>query len=150
MCVDHRETIGKRTREQTTKVVALQSAGVRVYVVAGTDIQKEYAQVNRKVRPGKGILHEKAVLVGPWLIVGSTNWTTSARTNHELSTLLWLDEATREIYHERFNLLMEAGEPLTDEIISLSEERLEKKRQQKLEDQRRAHSSRSSASSSHP
>ena len=87
-------------------------------------------------------------MIGPWLILGSTNWTTAARCNHELSTLLYLDDITRGIYVDKFHALMEHGEPLTDEIIRLAEERAEAKRQQEENDTRRGRSSRSSASSS--
>ena len=87
-------------------------------------------------------------MIGPWVILGSTNWTTAARCNHELSTLLYLNDVTRGIYVDRFHVLMEQGEPLTDEIIRLAEEKLEAKRQQEESDTRRGRSSRSSASSS--
>ena len=87
-------------------------------------------------------------MIGPWVILGSTNWTTAARCNHELSTLLYLDDVTRGIYVDQFHALMEQGELLTDEIIRVSEERIEAKRQQEESDSRRGRSSRSSASSS--
>merc|ERR1712023_46157 len=134
MCVDYREVLSKRTREQRPSVVAFKSVGVRVTLVAGLDIEVEYNQVGRRVRPGRGILHQKAVMIGPWLILGSTNWTTAARCNHELSTLLYLDDITRGIYVDKFHALMEQGEPLTDEIIRLAEERIEAKRQQEEND----------------
>ena len=86
-------------------------------------------------------------MIGPWLILGSTNWTTAARCNHELSTLLYLDDITRGIYTDRFHALTEQGEPLTDEIIRQAEERAEAKRLQEESDSRRVRSSRSSASS---
>ena len=148
MCVDYREVLGKRTREMKTCIIALKSAGVRVHVVAGQDIQVEYGLIGRQVRPGKGILHQKAVMVGPWVIMGSANLTTASRCNHELGTLLYLDEVTRGIYVDQFHALMEQGELLTDEIIRVSEEKIEAKRQQEESDSRRGRSSRSSASSS--
>ena len=148
MCVDYREVLGKHTREMKTCIIALKSAGVRVHVVAGQDIQVEYGLIGRQVRPGKGILHQKAVMVGPWVIMGSANLTTASRCNHELGTLLYLDDVTRGIYVDQFHALMEQGELLTDEIIRVSEEKIEAKRQQEESDSRRGRSSRSSASSS--
>jgi len=57
------------------------------------DIQGVYAEVGRKVPPGKGICHGKVVVAGPYAIIGSTNWTTSSKCNAELSVLMFLKEA---------------------------------------------------------
>ena len=82
-------------------------------------------------------------------MVGSTNFTTSSRNNHELSTLLWLDKSSVQVYHKLFDDLVAAGEPLTDQIIAIAEAEQEKKRLQKQRDKEvKGTSSKSFASSS--
>ena len=149
MCGNYNSCLGAATRDQLNRVIALRGAGVNVFLVAGMDIQPEYAKVGKKVRPGHGILHMKTALIGSWLVVGSTNFTTSSRNNHELSTLLWLDKSSVQVYHKLFDDLVAAGEPLTDQIIAIAEAEQEKKRLQKQKDKEaKGTSSKSFASSS--
>jgi hypothetical protein len=147
VCGDYRTCLGASTRDQLNRVIALKAAGVAVYLVAGLDIQPEYALVGKSVRPGIGILHQKTALIGNWLVCGSTNFTTSSRTNRELSVLLWLDDATVRQYHELYKELAATGELLTNELIAKAEIEQENRRLRKQrEKERRATSSRSSAS----
>ena len=149
MCVDHRTTVGLQTRDQLNRVVQLNQSGAKIWLCKGRDIRDEYKKVGRDVPPGTGILHEKAMLIGPFLICGSTNWTTSSRSNHELSVLVWLDEDARDEYRNRFHNLVSMGTPLTDKIIADADATREEKRQKKLKEKRRKEaSSRSSAASS--
>ena len=90
----------------------------------------------------------KTALVGDWLVLGSTNFTTSSRSNHELSVLLWLDADSKRHYNKLYGELMAAGEPLTDDIIAIAEADAERKREEKEEEKKRKAQSRSSASSS--
>ena len=147
VCGDYRTCLGASTRDQLNRVIALRSAGVNVYLVAGLDIQPEYALIGKSVRPGIGILHQKTALIGSWLVVGSTNFTTSSRNNRELSVLLWLDDTTVKKYHELYKELAASGELLTDQLIATAEIDQEERRLRKQrEKERRGTSSRSSAS----
>ena len=92
-----------------------------MYLVEGLDIQLEYAAVGRKVRPGFGILHQKTVMVGRYLIVGSTNFTTSSRNNHEMSTLLWLHAEGESVYLQKYDDLKRSGELLSEASIEEAE-----------------------------
>ena len=76
VCGNYISCIGAQCRDQLSRSVVLQRAGIKFYLVAGTDIQQEYKEIGKKVRPGKGILHMKTALVGDWLVLGSTNFTT--------------------------------------------------------------------------
>ena len=90
----------------------------------------------------------KTALAGDWLVLGSTNFTTSSRSNHELSVLLWLDADSKRHYHKLYEELMSMGEPLTNDIIANAEADAERKREEKEEEKKRKARSRSSASSS--
>ena len=94
----------------------------------------------------------KTALVGDWLVLGSTNFTTSSRSNHELSVLLWLDADSKRHYNKLYEELMSMGEPLTNDIIANAEADAERKRREKEEEKKRSGqkkaSSKSSASSS--
>ena len=90
----------------------------------------------------------KTALVGDWLVLGSTNFTTSSRSNHELSVLLWLDADSKRHYCKLYEELMSMGEPLTNDIIANAEADAERKREEKEEEKKRKARSRSSASSS--
>ena len=71
--------------------MTLIEAGVRVYFTSGSPIRPEYAAIgNLKVPDAVGIQHSKSIRVGPWLLSGSCNWTTSSRANLELDTLVQL------------------------------------------------------------
>ena len=76
----------------------------------GTEIQEEYAAIGRSVRPGRGILHMKVLAVGPYAIIGSTNWTTSSKCNHEMSSVLKLTEDGSMELDRRIAALKEQSE----------------------------------------
>ena len=128
MCCDHRTTLGQQTREQLNRIIALRAVGVQIYLVAGLDIRLEYAAVSRSVRPGFGILHQKTVMVGRHFIVGSTNFTTSSRNNHEISALLWLHPEGATVYQQKYDELKSSGEILSDASIEEAEIRREHQR----------------------
>ena len=57
--------------------------------------------------PGK--MHSKFLLVGPYLIVGSTNWTSSSKGNHETSVLIFLNKEGYWAMRRRWDRLVQAS-----------------------------------------
>ena len=112
---DHKNTIGGPARDQLQRLRALRAAGVAVMLTSGIDAHTEYAAVGR-TGAGQGILHAKLFRMGDYLIVGSTNWTTSSKCNVEQSALLELSpEGVRE-FDRRIELMVGRSTPLTLEI----------------------------------
>ena len=67
--VDERETLRGKTKRQAQCLWNLVQLGVQVELV-------------KKV---KGQQHSKSLLIGSCLLLGSTNWTSNSRNNHEMS-----------------------------------------------------------------
>ena len=90
--LDRAMTLTGKTRNQLSAAKELVSGGVLVRCSEGLPVASEYAAVGRKV-PGylKGIQHSKSLLCDSKLLVGSTNWTTSSRSNWELGVQVRLD-----------------------------------------------------------
>ena len=61
-----------------SRLETLRNMGVEVYLCGG-------------VAAG-GIQHSKTLLVDGWFLLGSTNWISSTRNNHEISSLLELSD----------------------------------------------------------
>ena len=59
--------------------------------VKGTGTAVHYAAVGR-TGTFQGIQHSKVLMIGAVMIHGSSNWTTSSRGNHEVSTMTLLTE----------------------------------------------------------
>ena len=76
--VDKGHSLRGTTASQMDRLDDLRNNGIEVYLTTGI--------------AGGGIQHSKTLLVDNFIIVGSTNWTSSSRSNHELSVLLELDE----------------------------------------------------------
>ena len=86
----------------------LKGAGVVVYLTRG---------------PGNsGIQHSKTLLVDESFIIGSCNWTSSSRSNHEASVLLALEAPGLLACDERIGYLKESGRLLTDADIAKCQE----------------------------
>ena len=54
-----------------------------------------------------GIQHSKTVLCDEYVVIGSCNWTTSSRSNHEIDVLLALNEVGLAAYDERVRFINE-------------------------------------------
>ena len=82
-------------------------------VVAGVPLAAEYAAVGR-AGPGHlaGIHHAKSLMVGNKVLVGSTNWTTSSRSNWELGVAVEVDAVFLPSVEEMFQAGWMAGTDL--------------------------------------
>lgn len=135
--VDFRQSVGGQTLEQANRLKVLQAAGVAVRLVSGINTKDPYAEAGRSVGPGQGLMHAKVLQVGPVVIVGSANWTTSSKSNEEMCLLVHLtDEGTTRMAH-RYELLRRRSVPFTLQLQDRQSERRrlidEKKRQKRLE-----------------
>ena len=92
-------------------VSGLVSAGVRVRLLRGTDRGPAYAAVGRAFR-GIGSQHAKIVHTDRGSVVGSTNFTTSSRTNNEVSVFVTLRDGAARAWRYKLSATIAAGEPL--------------------------------------
>ena len=144
LIADRRESLGRSTRDQTVSLQALLASGVTVRVADGKNIQQEYAQVGRMVPPAKGIHHRKSLFVffksktqvrhldgSKWgesyAIVGSTNFTTSSRSNQELSVIMSLNTHGTEEAEQLIDRAHRSSTLLTDQVVQESEEERSKR-----------------------
>ena len=126
---DRRQGLGKNTKDMLTGLKAMKASGVEVTLVSGADIQQVYGLAGRHVRPGRGIMHSKTMLVSDriefdnenYCIVGSTNWTISSLCNFETSVLLQLTKSAAKRYHD--NMMSWPSVRLTPEVEFEAEER---------------------------
>ena len=119
---DKRTTVGAGTRDQVNRLRQLQAVGVKVFVADGYPLQPEYASVGRPVRPGKGIVHAKVCRVGPWLVHGSANFTTSSKCNYEIGSLIYLSQAGSRAVDQWLETLRAKSEPLSEELLTQGED----------------------------
>ena len=63
-----------------------------------------------------GIQHSKTLLCDEYAVIGSCNWTTSSRSNHEIDVLLALNEVGLAAYDERLGFIKETAVPFTDDM----------------------------------
>ena len=104
----HGKTLDMKMRGQQ-----LHAVGIQVVLAHGESTQPHYAAVGRK-GGFRGIVHAKAALVGPLLLCGSANWTTSTRANRELSTLSRLDSEPEEEVRVLFQSWYDLGYTLAE------------------------------------
>ena len=128
---DHRSATELKTRDMMMRLKALRAAGAQVTLVAGNLIQEEYARVGRNVPPARGICHMKMLQVGPWLLQGSANWTTSSKCNQEVGALIKLGSAGLQRMAERRAQLEKLSVPLSDEIVAVTEHKSEQRRSER-------------------
>jgi hypothetical protein len=88
-----RTTLNQITRDQLQRLRALQANGCSVYLLSVVDRRDAYSRVGRTVPPGNGILHMKYLQVDNLAICGNANYTTSSRSNIEMSVLIELSES---------------------------------------------------------
>ena len=92
--VDMGNTLQGAPKAQATRLGDLRRAGVDVRLTSGLT--------------GKsGIQHSKTLLADQMMIVGSSNWTSSSKLNHEMSALVHLNPAGVEQYENRYLLLLQ-------------------------------------------
>ena len=87
----------------------------------GRGLREEYAAVDRYVGQHlKGIQHSKTLLVDDWMLVGSTNWTTSSRSNLERTCLIQLRAQKIAEVQAEHHRVWETAEALTKEMVLAS------------------------------
>ena len=89
-------------------------AGVDTLLAAGEDSAPHYQAVGR-AGGFRGIVHAKLLLVGDVLLMGSTNWTTSSRSNKELTSKLRLSELSEKMVRDILREWAGEGLPLRAE-----------------------------------
>ena len=103
---------------QCFSVLTLVEAGIECYALKGKCITEEYLAAGRgEVYPGIGMCHVKRLRMGPYLILGSCNWTTSSRCNIEQGTLLKLDAVEERNEYDREKVWFSNGKYLTSDIV---------------------------------
>ena len=104
--VDRGHSLKGTTSAQMERLDALRKKGVEVFL-------------SRGVTSG-GIQHSKTLYVDHFYIVGSTNWTSSSRSNHEMSVLLKLEESGIHVVEKRLAFIREVSTKLTQEEVTSS------------------------------
>ena len=86
----------------------MSDAGVEVYLVSGPETG--------------GIQHSKTLLVDHMFLVGSTNWTSNSRPNHEIHTLLELKPGGVQAVCKKYEHILRCSKLLTEKEVSLAGE----------------------------
>ena len=84
MVIDRAYTLSCKTKECMPRLQELEAHGVVVRLASGHSAKQHYSAVGRTYN-GRGIVHGKVVHTEMESIVGSCNWTTSSRTDEEVS-----------------------------------------------------------------
>ena len=130
LLVDARQTL-QGPREQFAVVQELISQGLNVKAISGRALGPEYKEAGRGGNFGGlvGIQHSKLVYVKTspektenaeyWVCLGSANWTTSSRCNHEISVGLLMTERNEELLGlvSHVRTLWESASSVTDEDV---------------------------------
>ena len=99
--VDKQHAMNGTTNRMPDRLIQLKKAGVSVYLSRGPT--------------GSGIQHSKTMRSDHFLIVGSTNWTTSSQTNQEMSVLLDLNKDGLGEYERRIQLMLKEATSFSEE-----------------------------------
>jgi len=119
--LDKRSTVSGPTKSTPQVMMQLFTGCVEVRLTEGRGLAAEYAAVERFVGSHlKGIQHSKTLLVDDWLLVGSTNWTTSSRSNLERTCLIQLHAAKVPDVQAEHVRVWGTAEQLTKEGIQAS------------------------------
>ena len=104
--VDRRHSYNGTTEAQMQRLSELRSKGIEVFLTDGA--------------VSSGIQHSKCLLADDYFIVGSTNWTSNARSNHEVSVLLELNLTGKEAVNRKLSFIKKKSQLLTQDLISSS------------------------------
>jgi len=106
--VDKSHSLKGSTSAQMDRLQLLRRSGVEVYLAHGVS--------------SGGIQHSKSLLVDSHYICGSTNWTTSSRSNHESTLLVELTGEGKAAVMTKLGYIMQTAELLTIEAAEASQE----------------------------
>ena len=134
---DHLAAFDGKCAGELDQLTLLVTNGIRCLLVRGYSKKEHYIAADRKAVGGTGIHHAKWLLVGPFLIIGSGNWTTSSKGNAETMMLVQLTEAGLEDWYRRIAAVLSAsGKVLTSERITEAQNKLEQRRLEKASEKR--------------
>jgi len=103
---DRRHSYNGTTEAQMKRLSELRMKGIEVFLTDGA--------------VSSGIQHSKCLLADDHFIVGSTNWTSNARSNHEVSILIELNSAGKAAVDRKLSFIKKKSQLLTQEVISSS------------------------------
>ena len=108
----------------------LRSNGVEVRLAIGGPTGPHYRAVQRNTS-GTGKSHAKFLRVGPFVLVGSTNWTTASKGNAELNTLTHLTPRAMSMFDRLAEDARSTTTPLDEALAATDASR--RQRQQAAE-----------------
>jgi phosphatidylserine/phosphatidylglycerophosphate/cardiolipin synthase-like enzyme len=106
--VDRSHSLKGSTSAQMDRLELLRRGGVEVYLAKG-------------VTAG-GIQHSKTLLVDGYYLCGSTNWTSSSRSNHESSMLIELSDEGKKAVMSKLGYVMQSAEMLSQDTVKRSQD----------------------------
>ncbi len=106
--VDRNHSLKGCTSAQMDRLELLRRGGVEVYLAQG-------------VTAG-GIQHSKTLLVDGYYLCGSTNWTSSSRSNHESSMLIELTDEGKKAVMSKLGYIMQSAELLSSDTAKRSQD----------------------------
>jgi len=106
--VDKSHSMKGVTAAQMDRLELLRRTGVEVFLAQGI--------------VAGGIQHSKSLLVDAHFLCGSTNWTSSSRSNHEFSVLIGLSEEGKISVMEKLGYVMQSAELLTTKTAQASQD----------------------------
>ena len=116
---DRGHSLKGTTLAQMERLDALRKKGVEVFLSRGAT--------------AGGIQHSKTLYVDHYYVVGSTNWTSSSRSNDEMTVLLELDEDGIKAVEKRLAFIREVSTKLTQEEVISSHVLKENRRSKSVE-----------------
>ena len=90
-------------------------------------LKDAYEADGRNSIGGRGLLHAKALIIDDFLLMGSTNWTTSSKGNHEMSVLLELNREGHAQVDKWSEIVDGSAEVLSNEVVRKAEANSERR-----------------------
>ena len=125
---DEGQSLGAVTRDMMQRLQKLHYDGVVVRLAKGKPCQPVYAEIGRSVKPCAGKQHSKVLRVGPYLLVGSANWSQATKANCERGVLVRLTAAGIRAQEQEFQALIGESQAPTPELEAEGFRRREKNR----------------------
>ena len=119
--IDRGYTLSCKTKECMPRLQELEAHGIKVRLASGHSAKEEYRAVGRSFS-GRGIVHGKVVHTENESVIGSCNWTTSSRTNEEVSLHVKLSGVESAKLSGRIRCVADRGQPV-GEAATVAEQR---------------------------
>ena len=121
LVIDRAFTLSCKTKECMPRLQELEAHGIIVRLASGHSAKQEYRAVGRSYG-GRGIVHGKVVHTESESVIGSCNWTTSSRTNEEVSLHVKLSGVESAKLCGRIRSASDRGQPV-GEASTVAEQR---------------------------